>query len=154
MAKSKKSAKKQNSPDFDAKDGGPSFLISEARAAFNGLRLAFTKALILWYFDPECHIQIKTDASGYTIGHILSQLVSGTRPDGIIIKTNLGQWHLVVFFSMKMISAETQYETHNGKLLAVIKVLKTWRHYLEGCKHEVFILRDYNNFRCFMDMKN
>ena len=48
-------------------EAGPSFLIPKARTAFNRLQLAFTKALILWYFDLECHIRIETDALGYTI---------------------------------------------------------------------------------------
>ena len=52
-----------------------------------------------------------------------------------------------------MISAETWYETYNGKLLAIIEAFKTWRHYLEGCKYEVLVLTDYNNLRCFMDTK-
>ena len=53
-----------------------------------------------------------------------------------------------------MISAETQYEIHNSELLAIIETFKTWRHYLEGCKHEVLILMDYNNLCCFIDTKN
>ena len=53
-----------------------------------------------------------------------------------------------------MIPAETWYETHDGELLAIVEVFKTWRHYLESCKHEVFVLIDHNNFRCFIDMKS
>lgn len=43
------------------------------------------------------------------------------------------------------------YETHDGELLAIVEVFKTWRHYLEGCKHENFVLNDHNNLRRFMD---
>ena len=50
----------------------PSFLTLDARQAFPQLRQAFIKAPILWHFDPECHIRIKTDASGYVIGGIFS----------------------------------------------------------------------------------
>ena len=85
---------------------------------------------------------------------MLSQLASGTSPDGIVTTTDLGQWHPVAFFSRKMIPAEIQYETHNGELLAIVKVFKTWHYYLEGCKHEVLVLTDYNNLRCFIDMKS
>ena len=46
-AKSKKPSKSGNSPNFDAKEAGPSFLTPEARSAFNRLRLAFTEAPIL-----------------------------------------------------------------------------------------------------------
>ena len=83
-------------------------------------------------------------ALGYAIGGILSQLTLD----------NLGQWHPKAYFSKKMILAKTQYETHNSDQLAIVKALKTWRHYLEGCKHEVLVFTDYNNFYRFMDTKN
>ena len=53
---------------------GAGYLIPKARLAFTQLRKAFTKAPILRYFDPKCHIRIETDASGYAIGRVLSQL--------------------------------------------------------------------------------
>ena len=52
------------------------YLTPKAREAFTQLRQAFTKAPILRHFDPECHIRIETDASGYAIGGVLSQLNS------------------------------------------------------------------------------
>ncbi len=108
------------------------------------MRQTFVEVPILNHFDLERHIQIETDASSYIIGEILNQLTSD----------NSGQWHPVAFFSRKMIPAETWYETHNGKLLAIVEVFKTWRHYLKGCKHEVLVLTDYNNLQRFMDMKS
>ena len=153
-AKSKKPLKSENSPNFDAKDSGPSFLIPKTRTAFNRLRLAFTEAPILWHFDPECHIRIETNISGYAIDSVLRQLVSETRPDGVFTKTNLGQWHLVAFFSRKMISAKTRYETHDSELLAIVEAFKTWRYYLEGCKYEVLVFTDHNKLRHFMDTKS
>ena len=53
-----------------------------------------------------------------------------------------------------MIPAKTWYETHDGEFLAIVEIFKTWRHYLEGCKHEIFVLTDYNNLRYFMDTKS
>ena len=150
----KNSSKSGNSPNFGATEAGPSFLTPEARSAFNRLRLAFTEAPILRHFDPECHIWIETDASGYAIGDVLSQLASGTSLDGVVTKTNLGQWHPVVFFLRKMISVETWYETHNGELLVIVEAFKIWRHYLKGCKHEVLVLTDYNNLCYFINTKS
>ena len=123
--------------------GNSNFLISEAKLAFSRLRQAFTKAPIFHHFDPERYIRIETDASGYAIGGILSQLT----PES-------GQWHPVAFFSRKMIPAETRYETHDQELLAIVEAFKTWRHYLEGCKFEVLVLTDHNNLRRFMDTKS
>ena len=103
----KKLSKSGNLPNFDAKNSRPSFLTPKARSAFNRLWLAFTEAPILQHFDPECHIWIKTDVSGYAISDVLSQLAFGTSPDGVVTKIDLGQWHLVAFFSRKMIPAKT-----------------------------------------------
>ena len=44
--KSKKPSKNRNSLNFNAIDAGPSFLIPDARAAFNCLQLTLTKAVI------------------------------------------------------------------------------------------------------------
>ena len=119
--KSKKPPKIGNTPNFNAKDTGPSFLTPKARSALNLLRLAFIEVPILWYFNPECHIYIETNALGYAIGSVLSQLSSGTSLDEVVTKTDLGQWHPVAFFLRKIISAETQYNTHDGELLAIIE---------------------------------
>ena len=53
-----------------------------------------------------------------------------------------------------MIPTETRYKTHDAELLAIIEASKTWRHYLEGCKYEVLVLTNYNNFWRFMDIKS
>ena len=117
------------------------FLTLEAKLAFIKLRQAFFKAPILYHFDLERHIQIETDLSGYAIGGVLSQLISD----------DSSRWHLMAFFSRKMIPAETRYKTHNDELLAIVKAFKTWRYYLEGSQHEVLVLIDHNNLRRFMD---
>ena len=147
MAKSKKwirTKKAEASRVRNLSSQSGAFLTTETRRAFTELRQAFIEALILNHFDSKRHIQIEIDALGYAIGGILSQLT----PD------NLGQWHPVAFFSRKMISAKTWYETHDNKLLAIVEAFKTWRYYLERCKHEVFVLIDHNNLQYFIDIKN
>ena len=118
------------------------YLIPDTRQAFTQLRQAFTKAPILQHFDPECHIRIETNASGYTIGGVLSHLI------------NSGQWHPVAYYLQKMFSAKTWYKIHNGELLAIIEVFKTWQYYLEGYKHKVFVLTNHNKLCCFIDTKS
>ena len=133
---------------------GTGFFIPEARLTFIRLRQAFPEAPILHYFDSESHIWIETDVSGYVIRSVLSQLFSGARPDEVVTKSNLGQWHPVAFFSKKMISAETRHKTYDGKLLAIVEVFKTWRHYLKGCKYVVLVLIDNNTICRFIAMKS
>ena len=155
MAKlGKKLSKSENSTNFDATEDGSNFLTPDTKITFNCLRLAFTEALILQHFDPECHIQIETDALGYAIGGVLSQLTSRTSPNGVVIKTDLGQWHPVAFFLRKIILVKIWYEIYNGELLTIVKAFKIWCHYLESCKHEVFVLTNHNNLCRFMDTKS
>ncbi len=51
------------------------FFTSKTRQTFTKLRQIFVKILIYNHFDPKRHMQIETDASGYTISSILSELV-------------------------------------------------------------------------------
>ena len=88
--KSKKPSKNRNLPNFDTTEAGASFLTPGTRKTFNRLQLTFTKALILQYFNLECHIWIKTNVSSYAIDDILSQLASVTRPNRVVTKINLG----------------------------------------------------------------
>ena len=104
----------------------------------------FIKAPIFHHFDPECHIRVETDISGYTISEVLSQLISD----------NSDQWYLVAFFFQKMILAEIKYKTHDAKFLAIVKVFKTWEQYLEGSQLEVFVLTDHNNLQQFIETKS
>ena len=97
------------------------FFTSGAKLAFTRLKQAFVKALIFYHFDLEYYIRIELDTSGYAIGEVLNQLISD----------NLGQWHLVAFFSYKMILAKTRYKTHDSEFLAIIDAFKSWRYYLK-----------------------
>ena len=73
------------------------YLTLDAKKAFNHLRHAFIQAFILQHFDPEWHIRIKTDVSGYAISRVLSQLTLN----------DLGQWHPVAYYSHNIIQAKT-----------------------------------------------
>ena len=123
--------------------GNSNFLTLEAKLAFLRLGSAFIEASILHYFDTEHYTRIETDASGYTIDGILSQLTS-----------EFSHWHLIAFFSKKMIPVETWYKTHNWELLAIFKVFKTWCHYLQGCKFKVYVHTNYNYLYWFINIKS
>ncbi len=147
MAKSKRWIRAEKVEASRAKSLGiqsRSLFTSGARKTFIKMKQTFVEALIQNHFDPEHHIQIETDVSGYAISRIFSQLTLD----------DLDWWYLVAFFSWIMIPIEIWYKTHNKKLMAIVEVFKTWRYYLEGCKHEVLIFTDHNNFQCFMDTKN
>ena len=125
-------------------NGATGYLTPKARLAFSQLKKAFIKTTNLQHFDLEYHIRIEISVSGYTIVGVLNQLALD----------NSGQWHLIVFYSQKMILAKTRYKTHNGELLVLVEAFKTWRHYLKSCKHKILILIDHNNLCRFIDIKS
>jgi RNase H-like domain found in reverse transcriptase len=103
---------------------------------------------VLQHFDPEKQIRLKTDASGFAIAGILSQLGDPT-------ESYKGDtyWHPVAFWSQKMIPAERNYKTHDQELLAIVKSFKYWHYYLEGSRHPITVLVDHANLRYFITTK-
>lgn len=134
----KKEVKKRHNAFLDKKFKLP----EKAKEAFNKLKEAFTEAPLLRHFDPRLRIRVETDASGYAISGIISQL-----------QEDDGQWHPVAFWSRKMIDAERRYEAHDGELLAIVEAFKHWRHYLEGSRYPVVVKSDHANLRSFMEPK-
>ena len=113
---------------------------SQAQEAFEELKRRFTSAPILRHFDPDLPIRLHTDASGFAISGIISQL-HGT------------EWHPVAFFSRKCIPAECNYGTSDLEMLAIVESMRHWRHYLEGARHPIQVLSDHKNLTTFMSTK-
>ena len=65
---------------------------------------------------------MEADASDYIIGRVLST------------KCEDRKLRLVAFISKLLNATERNYEIHNKEMLAVIRCLEAWRHYLEGAK--------------------
>jgi hypothetical protein len=78
-----------------------------------------------------------TDASDFALGAILEQ------PDA------LNRWHPVAFYSKSMQPAEQNYNIHDKELLAIIRALEAFRHYLEGHPLPFEIWTDHNNLAYF-----
>ena len=87
------------------------FFTLRAKLAFTKLRQMFIKAPIFHHLDPKRHIRVETNASGYAICQIFSQLAWD----------NSDQWNPIAFFLQKMTPAETRYKTYDGELLAIVE---------------------------------
>jgi hypothetical protein len=74
------------------------------------------------------------DKSEAVVGAVLSQH-TGTPP----------KLRPCVFFSRKLGPAEQNYDMGDRELLAVVKALKVWKHWLEGSKHPFLIWTDHHN---------
>src|SRR5882672_6796168 len=63
------------------------------------------------------------------------------------------KWHPVAYYSKSLSAVERNYEIHDKEMLAVIRALEDWRHFLEGAHHEVEIWMDHKNLEYFMSAK-
>lgn len=100
--------------------------------AFRAIQKAFTEAPLLRHYDPELPTRVETDASGYALGAILTQLSEG-------------RWHPVAFMSKKLVGAELRYDTPSSELMAIVVSFRTWRHYLAYLDEPVEVLTDHLN---------
>ena len=56
----------------------------------------------------------------------------------------------MAFISKLLNDIKRNYEIHNKKMLAVIRYLEAWRHFLEGVKTKFKIWTDHKNLEYFM----
>ena len=110
--------------------------------AFDGLKRSVTSAPILISPDPTRPFRIEADSSDYATGAVLSQVSLAD-----------DKWHPVAFLSKSLSPVERNYEIHDKEMLAVIRSLQEWRHFLEGSDHQVEIWTDHKNLEYFMSAK-
>jgi len=86
--------------------------------------------------------RIEADSSDFASEAILSQQLPGEE-----------KWHLVAFYSKSLSPVEQNYEIHDKEMLAIIRALEEWRHFLEGARHLIEIWMDHKNLKYFMTAK-
>jgi len=59
----------------------------------------------------------------------------------------------VAFYSKSLLPVEQNYEIHDKEMLAIIRALEEWRHFLEGARHPVEIWMDHKNLEYIMTAK-
>src|SRR5713101_3883494 len=108
-------------------------------SSFILLKAKFCEAPILIQPDVHQPFRLECNASKKACGAVLSQ------------KGEDGLWHPVAFMSKSFIEAERNYDIYDRELLAIIKALEEWRHYLEGSPHTIDILSDHKNLEIFKE---
>lgn len=108
---------------------------------FKELKKEFDPKRIIVTHNPERPGIVEADASDKAIGAVYSQIEED------------GKLRPVAFFSKKLLLAELNYEIHDKELLAIVRAMEEWKHYLEGAKHKVQILTNYQNLLYFTTTK-
>jgi RNase H-like domain found in reverse transcriptase len=107
--------------------------------AFEALKTCFTTAPILIQPDPLAPFRLKCEASKMACGAVLSQ-----KGEDLL-------WHPIAYMSKSFVEAERNYDIYDRELLAIIRALEEWCHYLEGSPHPVEILSDHKNLEVFKE---
>lgn len=125
-------------PLFDLTGKNAPWVWGEAQqTAFDDLKHAITSQPILTFADDSRPFQIEADSSDFATGAVLSQ------------PSDDGKWHPVAFMSKSLNAVEWNYEIHDKEMLAIIRALEEWRHYLEGARHNFEIWTDHKNLEYF-----
>ena len=125
-------------PLFDlTKKDMPWSWTQECEAAFVRLKATFTSSPVLLLPDPDKRYLVEVDASDFATGGVLSQ----KGPDDL--------WHPVAYLSKSLSEPERNYDIYDKELLAIVRALEAWRHYLEGSPHAVEIWTDHKNLEYF-----
>jgi hypothetical protein len=106
--------------------------------SFMKLKELITLASVLVLPNDDLPFRLEADGSGIATGVVLSQQ-----------QVDDNAWHPVAFLSKVLNPVEQNYEIHDTKMLAIIRGLEEWRHYLEGARHPVEIWTDHKNLEYF-----
>jgi len=88
--------------------------------------------------DLDKEFRVKIDTSNYATGGVL------------LIKCSDELWRSVAFISKFLSNTERNYEIYNKEILAVVRCLKVWRHFLEETVVKFEIWTDHKNLEYFM----
>jgi len=88
--------------------------------------------------DLDKEFRVETDASNYTTGKVLS------------IKYLDDLWKPVAFISKSLSNTKRNYEIHDKEILAIVRCLEAWRHFLEGTITKFEVWTDYKNLGYFI----
>jgi len=110
----------------------------EQQKAFDKLKEIFTTRPVLAAPDLDKEFRVEADASNYTTGGVL------------LMKCSDELWRPVTFLSKSLSNTERNYKIHDKEMLAVVRCLEAWRHFLEGTTIKFEIWTDHKNLEYFM----
>ena len=91
--------------------------------------------------DLDKEFWVGADASNYATRGVLS------------MKCSDGKWRPVAFISKSLSNREWNYKIHDKEMLAVVRYLEAWRHFLERAVEKFEIWTDHKNLEYFMKVQ-
>ena len=94
---------------------------------FEELKERFTIELVLVISDLDKEIRVEVDVSNFAMREVVS------------MKCENEKWRSIAYISKPLNKAKKNYEIHNKEILAIIRYLEVWRHFLEEVKGQLKI---------------
>jgi hypothetical protein len=85
-------------------------------------------------WQPDFETRMEVDASAFATGGVISQK-----------QTSDGLHHPIAFRSESLSEPKRNYEIYDRELLAIVRGLEDWRHYLIGLPEPFTIATDHRN---------
>ncbi len=120
--------------------------------AFKTLKTLMCRKPILLQPNFAKHFYLQTNASTYGMGTILLQ-VAGT-DNAPPPKNSKPKLHPLAYYSATFSPAERNYDIYERELLAMMKSLAHWHHYLGWTKFPFIILTNHTNLQYWKAPKN
>jgi hypothetical protein len=111
--------------------------------AFSELKAQFTSSPVCVMWQPDLEMRMEVDASAFATGGVISQK-----------QTSDGLHHPIAFRSESLSEPERNYEIYNRELLAIVRGLEDWRHYLIGLPEPFTIATDHRNLEYWTKARN
>ena len=115
---------------------------SYKQSTFNLLKEKVTLAPILALHNSSKPFCIEADSLDFASRAVLSQQ-----------SPNNDKWHPVALLSKSLSPVERNYKIHDKEMLAIVRALEEWRHFVEGTEHQIKIWTDHKNLEYFMTAK-
>jgi len=113
----------------------------EKQWAFDEVKRIFMTRPVLASSDLDKEFRVEADALNYATGGVL------------LMKCSDELWRLVAFISKLLSDTERNYEIHDKEILAVVRCLEAWRHFLEETVVKFEIWTDHKNLEYFMKVQ-
>jgi len=113
----------------------------EQQKAFDELKRIFMTKPVLAAPDLDKEFRVEVDVSNYATGGVLS------------IKDSNELWRPVAFIFKSLSNTERNYEIYNKEMLAVVRCLEAWRHFLEEATIKFEIWTDHKNLKYFIKVQ-
>ena len=112
----------------------------EQSTSFKTLKEVVMVTPTLVFPTDNDQFEVEADSSDLASGVVLSQLQQNT-------------WKPIAYMSKALNDVERNYKVHDKEMLAIMRALAKWQHYLQGVRQPFKVWMDHKNLEYFMTVR-